>query len=263
MKYYFSNKKVCSYLNEDATQKDFDINDAPKVALFGINDQIVKDLDIYKKINKKVCNLGGITIGKKLGEGVYGKVFDVCLKKRCDYAFKIIRLPYKDNFQEFWNEVFLQIEMSFAGFSPAIISAWTCKESDVMGYIIMEKVVKLKRQPKHEELKMLYEALDKKKICHNDMHKGNIFVTKDGIKLIDFGLAVKYKSNNKVYPRFIDTFALSMTPGIVWDEKWDRLMYVLNTSKKQNTTLQPFVKKYKNVLQRRQHLDYAMYISAM
>ena len=266
MKYYFSHKKVCKYLDINATHKDFKFSDAPSVALFGENNTIVKNLNIYKQIHNEICTLKNIHIKNKLGEGVYGKVFSVCLnEKKCDikYAFKIVKLDGSDDsFIMFWNEVLTQMQMSFTGYSPNIIASWTCKKGrGFMGYIIMEKIEPDQSKMKSQDLLNLYATLNGIKMSHNDTNVGNIISTKNGIKLIDFGLAVQFKQNNTVYPRFNNTFSIETYPGKKYVENWDYYMTELNhiyytknkfIDKDMNTDkMIDFINKYSAVLNRR------------
>ena len=233
MTYYFSDEKVCNYLNENATISDFSIQNVPKIALFGIKDIVVNDLGVYEEIHKKKlkeedCSKGIVRKGL-LGRGTHGKVFLSCLNEQCTekYAFKVIELGSgKDDIQDFWNEVYNQVYFSFTGYAPKIIAAWTCKTKKLIGYIIMEKVEKSGTLT-YENTKNLFSKLKKLKIVHNDLHTDNLIPTKEGPKLIDFGLSIIFDSKGNPLPRYKYSFALDVyrENSHRFSSNWDKMLY--------------------------------------
>ena len=151
--------------------------------------------------------------GNKLGEGTYGKVYNL---KNTDKVIKIFKGTNSLNIE---NELNITTLMSKIKIGPKVYKTKQFVfNNKVYGYIIMEKMNGslydlLKRQNVSDSLKMdaiqnaqmLIDDLMQHGICHGDIHIHNIaykFVNGNlDIKLIDFGKSIK--NCNKSHSQYV------------------------------------------------------------
>lgn len=153
-----------------------------------INDVLVPNLIIptepvgipekYVKISEKCTCKTQWNIGVKLGYG-NGNLYEVCKTGNCSYTLKI-----QDAGNIFETEVKTLYALQNWKHSPKIYATWTCEGK---GYIIMEKVYKLKKI-NYSNIIGVLQQLHKMKRVHGDLHSGNIMNNKNGdIMFTDFG----------------------------------------------------------------------------
>jgi len=99
-------------------------------------------------------------LGNQIGRGAYGKVYDICRDKDCNFILKTMefckskyemigaeKLSYEYKFNEWKKEIENQIEVIecskkyHSKFVPYVHDAWYCNEKngDAIFYIVMEK----------------------------------------------------------------------------------------------------------------------------
>lgn len=96
-------------------------------------------------------------LGKQIGRGAYGKVYDVCRDSDCNFILKtmefcmskynMIKLSYENKFNEWKKEIENQLSVIECSkkyhyrFVPNVYDAWYCNEKngDSVFYIVMEK----------------------------------------------------------------------------------------------------------------------------
>jgi len=138
----------------------------------------------------------------KIGQGCYGSVYVVCKKDNCNYVLKIQKL----NQGEFYNEVSFLTMLQDTDYVPKLYDAWEC---DGKGYVVIErlyKTSKLTRKQKHSRLKKILKNLHSRGIAHLDIKEDNVMYKDGKVKLVDFGLAYKFKPGEVAYRKGIFPF---------------------------------------------------------
>ena len=193
MLYYFSDKRVCKYLQNDPQNvPEYPIQDKH---LF-IDNTSGFSKDHAHNLIKYMKN----TNLKSIGSGANSKVYQM---GTTDWLLKFMH-PVEES--DFWDEVLLQLKCSFENISPKIAVAEYYPASKT-GHIVMKMVFPTKSTLMMTEwtdaqLQNIWKILNKLKIVHFDFRPENILVTKEKLFLIDFGMAVQFRKNDKIYTRF-------------------------------------------------------------
>jgi serine/threonine protein kinase len=128
-----------------------------------------------------------------IGEGGYGQVYVICWYDDCEYVVKV-----QPEDPEFYNEVKFLNFLKYYIFTPVIYDAWV---NDGKGYLVMNKMDKttnkLSKRQKHTELKQILKRLHKNKIVFFDLHPGNVMYKGGDVRLIDWGLAYRFKNSGE------------------------------------------------------------------
>lgn len=151
-----------------------------------------------------------LRVRKKLGSGAYGNVFSIDAKTAVKVFSMSDHTPGVEGQRlEFLNEVEMGKKAHALGVGPKVIDAFVCtaRHKQHHGIIIMALIpgpllrdwTKRASEPKAAAMRAKVEAaihrLHKGGVFHNDLHSGNIIVTKNDIPVIvDFGFA---KNNDK------------------------------------------------------------------
>lgn len=157
-----------------------------------------------KQLKKKFQKLG-ITIGKMIGNGKSGDVFD-CKFEDKNCVVKIIDQSSisGDEFDFFIvkssKEASAQMDVAELGLAPKIMK-YDYIEDEMLVFIVMEKIIGstfydwYDQHKDSERLSIIMEITDKiklmnsKGIYHRDMHGDNIMITNNNrIVFIDFGM---------------------------------------------------------------------------
>ena len=142
-----------------------------------------------------------LVVKKKIGQGVYGNVFEIDDKK----VVKIIKFEGKQPMKNFIQEVEMMKKSATIGIGPKVFDHYTCCQhfGSCYGIIIMEYIngSTLRdwaakphgKKTKDEMLNKIRAAIQKlhaHSIFHNDLHNTNILIAKNGnVKIIDYGYA--------------------------------------------------------------------------
>ena len=142
-----------------------------------------------------------LVVKKKIGQGVYGNVFEIDDKK----VVKIIKFEGKQPMKNFIQEVEMMKKSATIGIGPKVFDHYTCCQhfGSCFGIIIMEYIngSTLRdwtakphgKKTKDEMLNKIRAAIQKlhaHSIFHNDLHNTNILIAKNGnVKIIDYGYA--------------------------------------------------------------------------
>ena len=142
-----------------------------------------------------------LVVKKKIGQGVYGNVFEIDDKK----VVKIIKFEGKQPMKNFIQEVEMMKKAATIGIGPKVFDHYTCCQhfGSCFGIIIMEYIngSTLRdwtakphgKKTKDEMLNKIRAAIQKlhaHSIFHNDLHNTNILIAKNGnVKIIDYGYA--------------------------------------------------------------------------
>jgi hypothetical protein len=173
-----------------------------------IHDCQCDTLLVYKDENQREFNINNMMPGILIGQGLYGKVFDLCEKdemKDCQYVIKYDKNGYN------CNEISIQILLGKTGIAPKIYEVWRCLNKDRKtrhSITVMEKCdISLMDILKSRNTCQLYKnkygedivgklfinlinilrEINDAGIYHNDNHLDNFMLKDDQIKIIDFG----------------------------------------------------------------------------
>ena len=144
---------------------------------------------------------------KKIGEGLDAKAYKV----KSIYSNTIHVLKVQKNDSHFLKEVKAYFSLLKKGYKyiPRIIRIWT--DGD-FGFILMEyleSIPMISTYPKEKsadlegDIRAIFIELYHLGWLHRDIHKGNIILTANGFKLIDFGRARRMRDEDSI----LDIFA--------------------------------------------------------
>lgn len=142
---------------------------------------------------------------KRLGQGSFGNVFQVCSPRSCDYIVKVEKIA---SISEFNNEVKISKIASNKGVAPKIYKSGICSDdtSDIYAYLLLQKLNKTLDHPSNYpyKAKPIKEALDlyyklvKSGIFQRDLKANNIMLdTKGKVYIIDYNLGIIQKKLTK------------------------------------------------------------------
>lgn len=156
-----------------------------------------------------------------IGKGGYGQVYQACLKDKCDYVGKWVKIVYPNDKDDLMRELLIQYDLSLYNIAPSIKQLLLC---DNGGMIIMSGLkitlrdylsvlsdyqeaalfqrpavildddgdIRLERIAVIEQLFDLIKQMNELHYVHNDLHLGNIMLDQNNRPyIIDFGLAKK------------------------------------------------------------------------
>ena len=212
MTYYFSNKKVCEYMNyffPYPSRVSLSLSKEEKLNFFSTNKKIksIPEYTILRSL-KGGAN-SNITYGKLGSKGV------------------IIKRVYSENEQAFWNEVYLQVLASFYEISPVVIAAWSTENQN---FIIMDYIQKKSKKIDEIQLDYVWSVLDQLKIIHMDFRPENLIQTQNKLYILDFGLSMKFDEKGTILEKFsnLGPYKDLYNPPLVgkkYFKYWDNLFF--------------------------------------